>query len=110
MTVASHWVASFASCTWKAENDVIGGTINTGEVATDRVENGQIHVGLSSLARRHSANHFSSVLDRLFAVERALFASESLADDARLPGEDEVLTGRIVRAVAAHGRREAKSV
>lgn len=71
-------------------------------MSTDRIEDGQIHVGLSTLSRRHSANHFSSVFDGLFAVERALFAGESLADDARLPGQDEVLAGRIVRAVAAH--------
>ena len=77
---------------------------------THRIEDRQIHVSLSSLAGRHSTNHLGAILDGLLAVERSLFAGESLANDPSLGGQDEVLAGRIVRGIAAHGRGQTEAI
>lgn len=66
-------------------------------------------MGLAALAGRHSAHHLSAVLDGLLAVERALLAGESLADDTGVSGQDQVLASRIVRAVASN-IGEAKAI
>src|SRR6186713_142677 len=46
-----------------------------------RVEHGQIEVFFATAARRDTADHLGAVLDALLAMERALLAGESLADD-----------------------------
>src|SRR5262245_50841827 len=48
----------------------------------DRVEDGEAEMGGAARARRHPADHARAVSDRLFGMERALRAGETLADDA----------------------------
>src|SRR5262249_13617354 len=45
------------------------------------VENGQAEMGGAAFARRRAADHFGAVGDRLLGMERAVLASETLADD-----------------------------
>lgn len=69
---------------------------------THRVKNREIHVGLTALTRRHSTNHLRAILDGLFTMEGSLFACESLANDPRIGGQDQILACGIVAAVASH--------
>src|SRR5690606_5142212 len=48
----------------------------------DGIEHRQAKVGLSTLARRHAADHLGAVGNRLFGVIGALGSGEALADNA----------------------------
>lgn len=72
-----------------------------------RIEDRQIQVRFATFARRYTSHHFRSIFNCLFAMEASLLSRESLADDARLCGQDQILAGRIVCAVEPHSARKA---
>lgn len=70
-----------------------------------RVKDWQIEMCFATLAGRHAANHLCSIFDGLSAMKRSLLSGESLANNARVLGQDQVLPGRIVRASEPHWRQ-----
>lgn len=53
-------------------------------------------MGVASLARRDTSDHVGPIVDGLLAVERALLARESLADNPGGLGELQLIAGRRV--------------
>lgn len=51
----------------------------------------------AGLRRRHTADYFRFVVKRLLAVERSLFAGESLNDDFGVGRQLEVLASGLIR-------------
>lgn len=87
--------------------------IGIGSVASlaNGAEHGQAQVLLAGLFRRHAADNLGAIVQRLLAMERALFAGEALHDDFGVGGQAQVLPGRLVQvwidAVVARRNLEA---
>jgi len=72
-----------------------------------RGEDGQSQVLGASLLGGNAADQLGAVLQSLLAVERSLFAGESLADHSRIAVQLQVATGLVVLRIAAHAGNEA---
>lgn len=66
---------------------------------------------LSGLFRRHAADNLRAIVQRLFAMERSLFAGEALYNDFGVGCQAQILPGRLIKvwidAVVARGYLEA---
>lgn len=72
-----------------------------------RSEDGQSQMLGASLLGGNAADQLGAVLQSLLAVERALFAGESLADHPRIAVQLQVAARLVVLRIAAHSGHEA---
>lgn len=70
-------------------------------------KDGQTQMLSAALLGRNAANELGAILQRLLAVEGALFAGESLADDARVAVQLQIHSRLVVLRATAYAGSEA---